>query len=738
MDDPFFSVKMNSEPKPLYVEILLPLAVDRSFTYIWPFETPPQLGQCVHVYFHNRRRLGVVWECVSQTTVPNQRLQPVIAPLETYELLPPLRKFIAWSAHYTLTPIGTMLSLALSNSNRHADYADKDLLLYANPIEHMELSETERDHHSAICAKPGLSLDYWIKHQRLKAVLYTLLKKNLLQGKNRTLNSKKPEVQVRLDRLSTEQIQAFQTIKALFWERTEQNTIKPTVLQGVTGSGKTEVYFELIAEAYTKGKQCLILMPEIALTQQFLDRFAQRFGFEAILWNASLTQLARHRIRNAVFHATGSVVVGVRSALFLPFLNLGLIIVDEEHDQAFKQEERIIYNARDLAVMRAYCEEAAILLSSATPSLETYVNIQKHKYHRVELTARYSSAALPKVSVIDLNQPSNALVQNRVLSSELINAIRDTLSRNEQAMLYLNRRGYASVILCRSCGYRFVCASCSLNLTQHELWGKLLCHVCGYEESIPQVCQRCSSAEPLYRYGFGVEHVYQEVCALFPEARAVVLSSDSLKAKVQDDLLNKIIEGHYDIIIGTQVISKGHNFPHLTTIGLLNIDYGLTSPEFRAIERAFQTVQQVTGRAGRYAKQGYAYIQTHYPRHPLISAIIEQQDHAFYSREAQLREQANLPPFVRFIALVVCAKSQSLAELTANELALKAAMINEITTLGPIPAPITKIRNEYRYRLLFKAEKNTDLQSLLYRHILTKRHKKGVRLQLDVDPLSFF
>ncbi len=523
----------------------------------------------------------------------------------------------------------------------------------------------------------------------------------------------------------------------------------------MTGSGKTEVYFEAIAAALRDGGQALVMMPEIALTAQFLARFADRFGEKPAEWHSGVSPRKRARIWRAAATGELSVVAGARSALFLPFRDLRLIVVDEEHEGAYKQDDGVCYHARDMAVVRARLESATIVLASATPSIETRVNAASGRYGHLRLDARAGARPMPVIEPIDMRAEGPA--RGRWIAPRLALAIGETIARGEQALLFLNRRGYAPLTLCRDCGHRFRCENCDAWLVEHRFRRALVCHHCGHVERRPDQCPECGAEDALTACGPGVERLAEEAATLFPNARLLVLSSDFPGgAERLRRELEEIAKGSFDLVIGTQLVAKGHNFPHLTLVGVIDADLGLGSGDPRAAERTFQLLNQVTGRAGRGDKPGRALIQTFQPEHPVIAALLSGDAEAFYAQEIALRERAGLPPFGRLAAIIVSAKDAAAAQTHARALARLAHELppspryrvatlgglpeeDEILLLGPAEAPIALIRGRYRFRLLVKAPRRADVQSFL-RDLMAaspKERSGGLRVQIDVDPQSF-
>jgi len=509
-----------------------------------------------------------------------------------------------------------------------------------------------------------------------------------------------------------------------------------TLLEGVTGSGKTEVYFEAIAAALEKGKQVLVLLPEISLTHAFLERFHDRFGAPPAEWHSELAPKTRERVWRQVADGRVRVVAGARSALFLPFADLGLIVVDEEHDPAYKQEDRVFYHARDMAVVRGHIGGLPVILSSATPSVETRYNAETGRYRHVRLSRRFAEAAMPDLRAVDMRRTPPG--RGKFLSPPLVKAIGEALEREEQALLFLNRRGYAPLTLCRVCGHRFQCPDCSAWLVEHRFRGQLLCHHCGHHEPVPEACPECGTLDHLVACGPGIERIAEEAVAAFPDARTIVLSSDMLGGVKRLRLeLEAIEKGEVDIVIGTQLVAKGHNFPNMTLVGVVDADLGLANGDPRAAERTFQLLSQVTGRAGRTGKKSQGLIQTFQPEHPAMRAIVSGDAEAFYENQIAERERGHLPPFGRLASIIISANSRAEAENHGRALRA-AAPSGEIMVLGPAEAPLALIRGRHRFRILVHGPERANMQAFLRSVIANAPRPRGsVRVSVDIDPQSF-
>jgi primosomal protein N' (replication factor Y) len=509
------------------------------------------------------------------------------------------------------------------------------------------------------------------------------------------------------------------------------------LIDGVTGSGKTEVYFEAVAETVRRGRQTLILMPEISLTGQFLDRFAERFGVRPAEWHSQLTPRKRARTWAAVAAGEVSVIVGARSALFLPYADLGLIVVDEEHDPAYKQEDGIRYHARDMAVVRANLNQIPIVLASATPSVETEVNARRGRYQALHLPERFGGQHLPVIEAIDLKREGPP--RGRFIAPRLAEAVNVAVERGEQALLFLNRRGYAPLTLCRACGFRLACPNCDAWLVDHRFKRRLVCHHCGFSMPPPEKCPKCAATESFVAVGPGVERLEQEAAELFPDRRILVLSSDLVESveRLREELAG-VASGRFDIIIGTQLVAKGHNFPKLNLVGVIDGDLGLANGDPRAAERTFQLLHQVIGRAGREAGHGHGYLQTHQPEHPVMRALIAGDREAFYASEIALRESTHYPPFGRLASLLISGPDKHAAESHARQLAAAAPRAEAVRVLGPAEAPLALVRGRYRFRLLVKSPRNFDLSAYLRQWLAAAPTAKGkIKREVDVDPQSF-
>ena len=535
--------------------------------------------------------------------------------------------------------------------------------------------------------------------------------------------------------LTTDQARVGEILR----EKVAANSYSTSLLKGVTGSGKTEVYLEAVAECLVQGRQSLVLLPEIALTVEFLDRVEERFGARPAEWHSGITVTERRRCWRMVGEGRAQLVVGARSALYLPFQNLGLIVVDEEHDPSYKQEDGVLYNARDMAVLRASICDASVILASATPSLESWANAVSGKYERLDLVKRFGAAELPEMKLIDLR--SEELDTRHWISKPLAREVFARLDRGEQSLLFLNRRGYAPVTVCRACGFQIGCDDCDARMVEHRFQRLLICHQCGKKKSMPEKCPNCNIEGKLAAVGPGVERLAEEAETLFKGARVSVLSSDMhMTARSLKERIRSIAEGEADIIIGTQLVAKGHNFPLLTCVGVIDADLGLQGSDLRAAERMFQLIRQVAGRAGRADKKGTAFIQTLQPKHPVIRAILSGKEEEFWATEAAQREMAGVPPYGRMAGVVVSGPDLASVVGLAEHMVRNAEPLLRINAeiFGPAPAPIARVRGRHRVRILVKAAKGVIIQPALADWYAGLKLPSKVRVSIDIDPQTFY
>jgi primosomal protein N' (replication factor Y) len=714
------------------VPVLLPYPFPGPFDYAVPDDMQVQPGDVVLVPLNGRPQVGVVWDAPAGPAVADHKLKAVAGVLDMPPMQPALRRFIDWMASYTLSPPGDVLAMALRTHALDPPPAAAGWAAGEVPPG-AKLTELRRRVLAVLAdgrARSGAELAGAAGVS--PGILRGMAAAGLLRPVSIAHAVAPPDPSHRGPVLSPAQDAAALALRRAVAAR----SFSVTLLEGVTGSGKTEVYLEAVAEALAAGRQTLVLLPEIALSAQWLERFAARFGVAPAVWHSDLSPRTRRQTWRAVAHGAAAVVVGARSALFLPFPDLGLVVVDEEHESAFKQEEGVVYHARDMAVVRARLCEAPCVLVSATPSLETLANVEAGRYRHLMLAERHHGARLPAIVAIDLRETPPE--RGRFLAEPLLAAVRETLAAGEQAMLFLNRRGYAPLTLCRACGHRMECPNCTAWLVEHRARRELQCHHCGHAAAIPPVCPACEAPHSLVPIGPGVERITEEAIAAFPEARLLVMASDTLPGPhAAAEAARAIAAREKDLIIGTQIVAKGWHFPHLTLVGVVDADLGLSGGDLRAAERTVQLLHQVAGRAGRAEAPGRVLLQTFAREHPVMQALIEGDLASFMVREAAARRPGGWPPFGRLAALIVSAETARGADETARDLGRAAPRGEGIVVLGPAPAPLAILRGRHRRRLLLKTRRDIAVQPLLRAWLERVEVPRHTRVDVDVDPVSF-
>lgn len=711
--------------------------LDRLLDYRAP-EGGCMLGAFVQVPLGPRRVLGVVWGPGEGRFDP-AKIRAVHKLLDVPPMREELQEFLTRAGEYTLTPLSQMLRLATRAPGLGDPPAMRKIYrLGAQPP--ARLTEARARVLQVLQDYGGLAFTMG-ELSASAGVTSSVIKGLVAQGALREEDSPRDLPFQRLDpghgarALTAAQDEAAQLLVAGL----RAGGYGTTLLHGVTGSGKTEVYLEAVAECLRMGRQALVLLPEIALTQEFLTRVEARFGARPAEWHSGVTLTERRRVWRMAAEGGVGLVVGARSALFLPYQNLGLVVVDEEHDTSYKQEEGVIYNARDMAVLRASICGARVVLASATPSLETWANAEAGKYQKLVLANRFGASVLPQMQAIDMR--AETLPAQRWISAPLQGAVNARIAAGEQALLFINRRGYAPVTLCRACGHQIGCDHCDARMVEHRFLKRLLCHQCGETKPMPDACPACHVEGRLAAVGPGVERLGEEAAALFPHARIATLSSDMFgSARALKAQIAAIAAGEADIIIGTQLVAKGHNFPRLTLVGVIDADLGLQGSDLRAAERTFQLMRQVAGRAGRAERAGVAMLQTYQPEHPVIRAILGGDEQGFWQAEAALRQQAGVPPYGRMAGIIISAPNPQAAFDLGQELARRTGPLLRVgaQVFGPAPAPIARIRGRHRVRLLVKADRGVALQPALAAWVGQLRLPAQVRLAIDIDPQSFF
>ena len=715
------------------VDVLVPVAVDSPYTYSIPDGVALAPGDIVAVPLGTRRAVGCVWPAGRSRTPAAAKLKPISAPLDAPPFSPELVKFIDWVADYTLAPRGMVLRMALKLDEQGESARIGVRIGSALP----KRKTAARERVLSLMADGMIRTKTEAAREAgvTPSVVNGLLDEGALEAVEMPPEpvAREPDPNFAEPSLTAAQEAGAKSLR----DAVAARKFSVHLIDGVTGSGKTEVYFEAVAETIRRGKQALILLPEIALTARFLDRFADRFGVRPAEWHSQVSPRKRGRTWDAVARGDVAVVAGARSALFLPFRDIGLIVVDEEHDPAYKQEDGVHYHARDMAVVRARLENCPIVLSSATPSLETFVNARSGKYEWLKLSHRYGAADMPSVKLVDLRKDAGE--PGQYLSPSLRAALTDTLAAGEQALLFLNRRGYAPLTLCKLCGHKETCRNCSAWMVEHRYRKRLVCHHCAFETAIPERCPQCDAEGALIACGPGVERIEEEFRASFPDARIAIASSDTFSGPAQAQaVIRALAQGDVDVLIGTQIVAKGHHFPQLTLAGIIDADLGGSAGDPRAAERSFQLLHQVAGRSGRGEKPGQVLIQTRNPEDPVMQALARGSRDNFLDQEARTRERNLTPPFGRLAALIVSGTEESRVRETGRALALVAPKVRRVSVWGPAPAFYQVLRGRTRERLLVQAEKSIDIQAYLRAWLAAVKVPAGVRVTVDVDPVSFF
>ncbi len=719
------------------VKILLPLALPKVLAYAVPYDIEIEIGDFVEVPLGSKKCKGVVWQDISDAEkIPEGKIKTIIRKINIPPLKKELIKFVDWVASYTLSQVGNVLKMVISGAGEieERDLRIKAFQINKEKLQYAKLTVSRKRIIDVLNQKSPLTKKEILEaSQTGNSVFDGLLESGLLE--EIFLNPQPVKISApKLDvEFSPEQVEAVKTLQ----QSARNNCYSVNVLDGVTGSGKTEVYFSAIEEILKQdGTQVLIMLPEIALTTQITSRFKKRFGFNPVEWHSGMSPKQKEKSWSDLAIGNARLVIGARSALFLPYNNLKLIVVDEEHDQSYKQEEGVIYQARDMAVVRAKIENIPIILASATPSIETIENVRSGKYSHLAIPSRYAGAQMPHSEVVDMRQQK--LLRGEWISLPLCKAIQENIERGKQSLLFLNRRGYAPLTLCGNCGYRFQCPSCTSWLVEHKSSGNLLCHHCGHSQKLSKQCPECDKEDSLVACGPGVERIAEEVGKKFPTARIGVMTSDSTTSLgTVKDLVEKIENNEIDIIVGTQMIAKGYHFPNLTLVGIIDADIGLAGGDLRASERTYQLLHQVSGRAGREKDKGKVIVQSYIPDNMVIKAILSGQRKNFLEFEAQSRSNSLMPPYSRFAGIIISGRDEQQTSMVARDIVKSAPTNDNIRILGPVPAPMYLLRGRYRQRILIKAPLNINIQSFLRKIISIQKPYSDIKIKVDVDPYSF-
>ncbi len=704
--------------------------------YRVPHGTEVEPGSIVVAPLGPRQLLGVAWEperMPSDAEVGDNRLRNLLAVADVPPLRAPLRRLVEWTADYYLASPASVLRMCLASTS--ALEGARTVTEYRATGEVPPRLTPQREQAlERIADRQGLIRELATIADVSDAVIRGLVKSGAIEAVEVDIDSPfvPPDPDHAVPTLNSGQSEAAAALVAAVAD----HRFEPTLLDGVTGSGKTEVYFEAVAEAIRQGRQTLVLLPEIALTEPFLKRFHDRFGVEPVAWHSGLRSTQRRRAWRAIAEGRALVTVGARSALFLPYANLALIVVDEAHETSFKQEEGVHYHARDVAVMRGKFEQCPVILASATPAIETRQQVALGRYAELKLPDRYGPAEMPHIAAIDLiAEPPE---RGRWLAPRLVTALTETLDKREQSLLFLNRRGYAPLTLCRTCGHRFQCPNCTAWMVEHRLTRRLACHHCGHVEPVPRACPECKGEDTLVACGPGVERIADEVALLFPEAKTAVVTSDTIWSPAKAaEFVGRMEAGDIDIVVGTQLVTKGYHFPNLTLVGVVDADLGLEGGDLRAAERTFQQIRQVSGRAGRGEKPGRVLIQTHSPQAQVMQALITGDAETFYAAETEARREAGAPPFGRYAAIVVSSEDQPCALEIARLVGRTAPKVDGMHVYGPAPAPLAMLRGRHRYRLLVHARRALDVQDVIREWLGALEWPTKARVTVDVDPYNF-
>src|SRR3954465_8876569 len=702
--------------------------------YRIPEDMHVEPGSIVVAPLGPRQLLGVAWEADRLPTneVPDTRLRPLTGPVGVPPIAAALRRLCEWTADYYLSPLASVLRMVLPSSA--ALDGPRQLTEYRPTGSGPERLTPQRE--KAITSLEGRqgTIRELADHAEVSdSVMRGLANAGALEAvavdADRPLACPDPDFAPPV--LNANQRKAAGSLSAAIGKGFD-----PVLLDGVTGSGKTEGYFEAIAECLRHGRQALVLLPEIALTEPFLKRFEARFGCPPVAWHSDLRSSQRRRAWRGIASGEAAVTVGARSALFLPYPKLGLIVVDEAHEPSFKQEDGVQYHARDAAVMRAKFEDVPVILSSATPAIESRHMVEIGRYREVSLPERFAGARLPDISAIDLTQDPPP--RGRWLAPSLVAEMEANLERGEQSLLFLNRRGFAPLTLCRHCGHRFQCPNCTAWMVEHRLMHRLACHHCGHVMPPPKACPECGEEDSLVACGPGVERIADEVAELFPEARTAIVTSDTIWSPLRAaEFVGAMEQGAIDVVIGTQLVTKGYHFPNLTLVGVGDAALGLSGGDLRAAERSFQQIQQVAGRAGRGDKPGRVLVQTHDPDAPVIAALVSGDAPGFYAAETEARREAAMPPFGRLAAIVVSAEDSNETEAVARRITNRAPEVEGMAGFGAAPPPVAKLRGRHRQRLPIQARRSLDVQDVIRDWLADIEWSAKVRVSVDVDPYSF-
>ena len=712
-------------------QILFPVNVPTAFDYAVPEGLNLSRGDFVFAPIGKQMKMGVVWSLGDAES--GRDLKQIVDRKATRPLPQDMLDFVDWTARYNGSSPGNVLRMVIRNYKALDPSA---IVTLYSPTDAQPKNLTQS--RAAVLREggpwPARASEAAARAGVSAGVVKGLVKAGGLKEESGPVDPPfdlpNPEHPGR--ELTPGQVEASLDLVA----QVKARRFNVSLLDGVTGSGKTEVYFEAVAQALRQGQQCLILVPEIALTQAGLRRFKDRFGAEPASWHSQMGEAARRRVWREVAQGRCKLVVGARSALYLPFPELGLVVVDEEHDTSYKQEEGVIYNARDMAVVRGHISGHSVILASATPSLESLHNARSGKFAHVVLPERPGAAVLPDIGLVDLKE--HPPEKGAFLSQPLLEAVANVTGRGEQALLYLNRRGYAPLIICRNCGEKLKSPDTDSWLVQHKRTGRAMCHLTGFSMPMPKLCPECKAEDSLTSVGPGVERIAEEAQTAFPSARVEILSSDTAGNPAElAERMRRMEAGEIDILVGTQMVVKGHNFPRLTFVGVVDGDLGLAGGDPRAGERTYQTLVQVAGRAGRADRPGHALIQTHQPEHEALVALAAGDRDMFINVELSMREMLGLPPYGKLAAVIFWGPEAAKVDALAKTFLNSAPRAEGVEILGPSEAPIGRLRGLYRRRLFIQAEASVNLSKYMQAWRVKLRPPSKYKIQIDIDPQSF-
>ena len=725
------------------VKVLIPNVINTGYDY--RLTAPADVGDFVRCTVMNRQYIGVIVGAGDSNLEPS-KIKPIIEICKLGHLSGADIDWIYKMSNWTLMAPGAVLRLVLNVPDAFLPPKVEQLYSF-NFDAFAKMTEARQSVADAFQSNDNeaMSVNDIINITHVgNSVIKTMIKNGILipvQWREKTVEDFVYKYRDMGNVVLNDEQQAAADAIA---KAIDKNEFSVYLLDGITGSGKTQVYFDAALKAYEKGKSVLLMMPEIALTAQFMDRFKQRFGESPVVWHSNLTAARRREIWRGVARGRIKIVVGTRSALFLPWQNLGLIVVDEEHDTSYKQEDMGNYHARDMAVLRGKIAGFPVVLASATPSIETLHNVATGKYNRLRLNSRFGGAQLPTIETIDMrvSRPEpyklqeDAEEKSGCLSPQLCEEIKKTLTDKKQVMLFINRRGFAPIVQCKKCGWVSECEDCSVALNYHKHLNKLVCHMCGKTSPLPKTCPKCGNEVSMR--GAGVERIQEEISARFPDAQTAIVSSDTIMSRESlERLVHKMETGEIDIVIGTQILAKGHHFPNLTLVGVVDADMGLFGTDFRAAEHTFQQLFQVAGRAGRGAFPGRVLLQTYQSEHPVIRAICAGNRDDFIAGDMESRRAAKMPPFGQLTAVIVEGSNEKTLKKYCEELAKAAPQLNGGKIMGPIPAQIYQIRNWYRMRFLVSGDARANLQPIVRAWLDKIKQPANIRVKIDVNPQNF-